>query len=74
MKLAEGDVCKSITGEYPIYLFDDVLSELDEGRKKYVLSKVKEKQIIITSCDEELLLTLADNVIYVEGGKYSVKE
>ncbi len=74
MKLAEGDVCKNVTGEYPIYLFDDVLSELDEGRKKYVLSRVKEKQIIITSCDEELLLTLADNVIYVEGGKYSIRE
>ncbi len=74
MKIAEGDVCKSVCSEYPIYLFDDVLSELDEKRKRYVLSRVKEKQIIITSCDEEMLLTLADNVIYVEGGKYSVRE
>ena len=70
LKIAEGDVCHEITGEYPVYLFDDVLSELDDMRKSYVLSRLGEKQIIITSCDEESLKGHADRIISVEDGKY----
>jgi DNA replication and repair protein RecF len=51
MKMAEGEISREYTGEYPVFLFDDVLSELDENRKKYVLSKIKNRQVIITSCE-----------------------
>ena len=71
LKIAEGDVCREVCGEYPVYLFDDVLSELDGKRKEYVLSKINGKQIIITSCDEEELTERADNVIRVCGGVYT---
>lgn len=54
MKLAEGALSKSLTGEYPVFLFDDVLSELDEKRKKNIMEKIKDKQVILTGCDEEL--------------------
>ncbi len=74
LKIAEGDVCHEVCGEYPVYLFDDVLSELDETRKRYVLTRLGEKQIIITSCDEESLVSQADTVISVSDGKYTVKE
>ena len=70
LKIAEGEVCREVVGEYPVYLFDDVLSELDEKRKEYILSKTEGKQIIITSCDEDSLILLADKVIRVSGGKY----
>ncbi|MBO5945139.1 MAG: DNA replication/repair protein RecF [Clostridia bacterium] len=70
LKIAEGEVCREEVGEYPVYLFDDVLSELDEKRKEYILSKTEGKQIIITSCDEDSLILLADKVIRVSGGKY----
>ena len=53
-KLAEGEIAKEETGEYPVYLFDDVLSELDSKRASYLLSKLGERQVIITSCNEEL--------------------
>ena len=33
-------------------LLDDVLSELDEGRKQYLLTCMKEKQTFVTSCDD----------------------
>ena len=72
LKIAEGDVCHELTGEYPVYLFDDVLSELDDMRKSYVLSRLGEKQIIITSCDGESLKGHADRIISVDNGKYSV--
>ena len=70
LKLAEGEVCREICGEYPVYLFDDVLSELDAARREYVLSDVGEKQIIITSCEPELGGVNASIVIKVTSGTY----
>ena len=70
LKIAEGEVCREIIGEYPVYLFDDVLSELDEKRKSYVLSRLTGKQIIITSCERDALRTPADLTIEVDSGRY----
>ena len=70
LKLAEGEVIKEIFGEYPVFLFDDVLSELDETRRKYVLSEVGEKQIIITSCDPDEFSGINFNEIDVRRGEY----
>ena len=53
IKLGEGEVSRDINGEYPVFLFDDVLSELDEKRRKYILTASGERQIIITSCDKD---------------------
>lgn len=71
MKLAEGEIAEERTGSSPIYLFDDILSELDETRREYILSKLKDKQVIVTSClgDEESIY--GGKRIYVESGKYS---
>ena len=74
LKLAEGEIIRSLTGEYPVYLFDDVLSELDEGRKNHLLSLFADKQVIITCCDENAFdATLVKNRIRVENGSY-IKE
>lgn len=52
MKMAEGEISREYSGEYPVFLFDDVLSELDDNRKAYILSKITGKQVIITACDK----------------------
>lgn len=52
MKIAEGEISKEIKGSYPVFLFDDILSELDLGRREYLLSGISGKQVIITSCDK----------------------
>ena len=70
LKLAEGEVIRELFGEYPVYILDDVLSELDDKRKKYLLEGIKEKQIIITSCDEDIENVRADNIIKVSRGEY----
>ena len=70
LKLAEGEVIKDITGEYPVYLFDDVLSELDERRREYVLTRLGDRQIIITSCESEEYERYGANIIEVAGGEY----
>ena len=72
LKLAEGEIIRSLTGEYPVYLFDDVLSELDSGRKSHLLSLFSDKQVIITCCDENSFdSSLVDNKIKVENGLYT---
>ena len=71
LKLSEGEIIKEVFGEYPVFLLDDVLSELDVERRKYLLDKKGEKQIIITSCQSEELKEIADKTIEVSGGTYS---
>ena len=53
LKLAEGEISRKSCGEYPVFLFDDVLSELDEGRQAYLMGKTQGKQVIMTACGEE---------------------
>lgn len=69
MKLAEGDICYSETGDRPVLLLDDVLSELDRARRSFLLSKVNDRQVIITSC-ERIDFGCA-KIINVENGKYN---
>lgn len=52
LKLAELEYMREQTGEYPVLLLDDVLSELDIERRKYLMNIVqKQIQIIVTSTD-----------------------
>ena len=71
LKLAEGEISREECGEYPVFLLDDVLSELDRDRKNYVLSQLYGRQVIITSCDENDFSGIdGGKRIYVESGKY----
>ncbi len=70
MKLAEGEVIRDIFGEYPVFLLDEVLSELDEQRRKFVLDSLSDKQTIITACECEEMKPLAKNLIEIRDGKY----
>jgi DNA replication and repair protein RecF len=51
LKLAEVDIITEETGEAPILLLDDVLSELDEDRQKHLPASFKDCQIVITTAD-----------------------
>ncbi|MBE7013170.1 MAG: DNA replication/repair protein RecF [Ruminococcaceae bacterium] len=63
MKTAESEIVNDTRGEYPIILLDDVLSELDTARREFLLSTLKDKQVIIT-------LTNADVGKLNSHGKY----
>ena len=71
MKLAEASVVGSLFGEHPVLLLDDVLSELDEGRKQYLLTRMKEKQTFVTSCDDTAFLKTDGEVYRMNGGVLS---
>jgi len=54
LKLAEIEFIKSETGEYPVLLLDDVLSELDSMRRGQLLGFIKDRiQTFITATDAE---------------------
>ena len=72
MKLAEGEICKMDCGEYPVFLFDDVFSELDAGRRKNLLREITDRQVIITSCENDMDLSVPYRRIEVAKGKYVV--
>lgn len=48
LKLAEIKLVENITGNTPILLLDDVLSELDSNRQNYLLNSIGNIQTIIT--------------------------
>lgn len=48
LKLSEIELVKKITKDTPVLLLDDVLSELDSNRQKYLLDSIGNIQTIIT--------------------------
>lgn len=68
LKIAEAEICREEYGDYPVMLLDDVLSELDEGRREYLMTELHEKQVIITSCEK--IVGDGARVIRVEQGRY----
>ncbi|MDD4290663.1 MAG: DNA replication/repair protein RecF [Clostridia bacterium] len=48
LKIGETEFIKEVTGEYPVLLLDDVLSELDISRQKRLMSINSQIQTIIT--------------------------
>lgn len=55
LKLAEAQVIKTLTGEYPIALLDDVMSELDPTRQEYILNHINGWQVLITACEPDII-------------------
>ncbi|MDR3240697.1 MAG: DNA replication/repair protein RecF [Lactobacillaceae bacterium] len=76
VKLAEIDLMKSETGEYPILLLDDVLSELDASRQTHLLTAMQDKvQTFITTpslSDVAKQLIKEPKIFNVKNGKLIV--
>ena len=71
IKLAEGEIIKEKCGEYPVFLLDDLFSELDDKRRQKLSEMFLDKQCIITCCDKAALpKSTGMKVINVADGKY----
>lgn len=71
MKLAEGELSRAFAGEYPVFLFDDVFSELDNSRRAFLLSGLAGRQVIMTACRTDGLSLPPDSrLIFCEKGKF----
>ena len=64
-KLAELEYIKSETGEYPVLLLDDVMSELDSTRREQLTAFVKDRiQTFITATDQQFFQQVKTAAIY----------
>ncbi|MEQ2397897.1 DNA replication/repair protein RecF [Merdimmobilis hominis] len=76
LKLSECGMIRQLTGEEPVVLLDDVMSELDESRREYLLNHMGDRQIFITCCDPNYFRHLEDGKsFHIQGGAiYKVEE
>ena len=69
LKLSEAGILKELTGEKPVILLDDVLSELDLSRQNFLLNKTAGWQVFITCCDVTAVGHLhCGRVFYIKDG------
>lgn len=78
VKLAEIDLIKEQTGEYPLLLLDDVLSELDNDRQTNLLAAIQDKvQTFLTTTSlsgvaKELIKT--PTIFHIQHGQVEKEE
>lgn len=68
LKLAEAALLEQETGEQPVMLLDDVMSELDPARQDYILNHIHGWQVLITCCDPAPIQRL------VQGAAFEVRD
>ena len=69
LKLASREIFFQETGEWPVLLLDDVLSELDHKRQEFVLKRINGGQVFITCCEEMSLDRLGEGrTFHIQNG------
>ena len=74
LKLSEIEIVRQLTGDRPVLMLDDVLSELDSRRQNYLLDTIGDIQTFITctGLDEFVNHRFAIDTLYrIEAGKVS---
>lgn len=72
LKIGEAMLLRGVTGETPVILLDDVMSELDPGRQDYLLNRIQGFQVFITCCDVANSLRMAGGKIFeVDAGRFT---
>lgn len=54
LKLSQAYILAEEINDFPCILLDDVLSELDMSRQRFVISKIRDMQVFITCCDKNI--------------------
>jgi DNA replication and repair protein RecF len=67
LKLAQRELMQTQSGQMPVLLLDDVLSELDPARQDFVLNQIKEGQVFITCCEPGRFTKLGKTIEIVNG-------
>jgi len=74
-KLAEIELIRNVTGEDPVLLLDDVLSELDESRQFYLMKNIGKIQTFITctGVEDSIGKYVRESSIYnVKNGEFTL--
>jgi DNA replication and repair protein RecF len=64
LKLSEIEVIKEKTGFYPVLLLDDVMSELDISRRKFLTNSINTRQTFITSTEKKNYSSFKDKTSF----------
>ena len=77
LKLSEIKLIEQVTGEKPVLLLDDVLSELDSHRQRYLLESISDIQTMIscTGLDEFVHSRMKmDRIFYIDKGTINLQD
>lgn len=75
LKLAEAETLTEVSGEAPIVLLDDVMSELDRNRQDYLLNHLDSRQVFLTCCSPETVsLQKTGKRFFVQRGRVRAEE
>ena len=65
MKLAHAQILKAEYKENPVMLLDDVFSELDPIRQRFIMNNIEDMQVLITCCDSKFITDMKDGKVFV---------
>ena len=68
LKLGECALMQEVTGHSPVILLDDVMSELDDNRRDFLLHRLENRQIFMTCCDPNQIVDI-DAKFEIKAGK-----
>lgn len=73
LKLAERELFEDDTGQWPVLLLDDVLSELDARRQDFVLDRITGGQVFITSCEAPAGEISRGKILHIHQGAWWIR-
>ena len=73
LKMAQTEYIQSVKEEYPVLLLDDIMSELDINRRKYLWERITDKQVLLTCTDTDILQSTDNTKLFkISGGRIFV--
>lgn len=72
LKLSEAEIIRRKNKTDPVIILDDILSELDDTRREYILHHIEKSQVFITCCNiNDLSLLSGGKAWQAENGKFT---
>lgn len=69
LKIAESRLIEHLSGQPPVILLDDVMSELDVSRQNFIMNQLDHCQVFITCCDPANTMRLkAGRIFQIHAG------
>lgn len=68
IKLAEAECITDRQGQEPVLLLDDILSELDSKRQRFIFGRMEGRQTILSTCELGKIRKKGDQVFFIKDG------
>ncbi len=71
LKLAEAECITARRGTEPVLLLDDILSELDARRQKFIFKRMEGRQTVLSTCELGKIRKKGDRMFFIKEGAVS---